>query len=129
MLSAKYSCSGSPLVLGKGRTAIAWHQRSCIATHPSDMCIALAALEAKVHVIGPSGERAIAFADFHRLPRDNDTPQRDSNLHKDEIVTGVELPSHGFTRNYTYLEIRDRLSHAFALVSVAVGLDLSGGTV
>jgi xanthine dehydrogenase YagS FAD-binding subunit len=67
---------------------------SCIATHPSDMCVALAALAAKVHVAGPSGERSIAFADFHRLP--GDTPERDANLGPDEIITAVELPAEGF---------------------------------
>jgi len=107
--------------------AILGTSEACIATHPSDMCVALAALEAKVHVLGPAGERAIPFAEFHRLP--GDTPQIDSNLRPDEIVTAVELPSPGFADNYTYLKIRDRLSYAFALVSVAVGLDLSGGVV
>jgi xanthine dehydrogenase YagS FAD-binding subunit len=107
--------------------AILGSSPACIATHPSDMCVALAALEAKVHVLGPAGERAIPFADFHRLP--GDTPQIDTNLRPDEIVTAVELPAPGFAEHYTYLKIRDRLSYAFALVSVAVGLDLSGGVV
>ena len=107
--------------------AILGSSEACIATHPSDMCVALAALEAKVHVLGPAGERAIPFADFHRLP--GDTPQIDTNLRPDEIVTAVELPASGFADHYTYLKIRDRLSYAFALVSVAVGLDLSGGVV
>jgi xanthine dehydrogenase YagS FAD-binding subunit len=107
--------------------AILGSSEACIATHPSDMCVALAALEAKVHVLGPAGERAIPFADFHRLP--GDTPQIDTNLRPDEIVTAVELPAPGFAEHYTYLKIRDRLSYAFALVSVAVGLDLSGGVV
>ena len=100
---------------------------ACIAVHPSDMCVALAVLEAKVHVAGPRGEREIAFADFHRLP--GNTPQRDTNLEPDELVTDVELPPRGFGSNYTYLKIRDRLSYAFALVSVAVGLELDGGTI
>jgi xanthine dehydrogenase YagS FAD-binding subunit len=100
---------------------------ACIATHPSDMCVALAALDAKVHVTGPNGERAIAFADFHRLPADE--PQRDTNLGSDEIVTAVELPAQGFASNYTYLKLRDRLSYAFALVSVAAALDMDGDTV
>jgi xanthine dehydrogenase YagS FAD-binding subunit len=100
---------------------------SCIAVHPSDMCVALAVLEAKVHVTGPGGERTIAIADFHRLP--GDTPQRDTNLGADELVTAVELPPRGFAANYTYLKIRDRLSYAFALVSVAVGLELEGNTI
>jgi xanthine dehydrogenase YagS FAD-binding subunit len=107
--------------------AILGSSEACIATHPSDMCVALAALEAKVHVLGPAGERAIPFADFHRLP--GDTPQIDTNLRPDEIVTAVELPASGFAEHYTYLKIRDRLSYAFALVSVAVGFDLSGGVV
>src|SRR5262245_16597435 len=107
--------------------AILGSSEACIATHPSDMCVALAALDAKVHVSGPSGERAIPFADFHRLPAD--TPQIDTNLRREEIVTAIELPARGFADHYTYLKIRDRLSYAFALVSVAVGLDLSGGTI
>ncbi|HEU0059904.1 MAG TPA: xanthine dehydrogenase family protein subunit M [Hyphomicrobiaceae bacterium] len=107
--------------------AILGSSEACIATHPSDMCVALAALEAKVHVLGPAGERAIPFADFHRLP--GDTPQIDTNLRPDEIITAVELPAPGFADHYTYLKIRDRLSYAFALVSVAVGLDLDGGLV
>src|SRR5205807_9233205 len=95
--------------------------------HPSDMCVALAALEAKVHVAGPTGERVMAFADFHRLP--GDTPQLDTNLQPNEIVTAVELPARGFATNYTYLKIRDRLSYAFALVSVAAALELDGDTI
>src|SRR5204862_5292043 len=97
------------------------------ATHPSDMCVALAVLEAKVHVTGPGGDRAIAFADFHRLP--GNTPQRDTNLHPNEIITAVVLPARGFATNYSYLKIRDRLSYAFALVSVAAALELDGGTI
>jgi len=99
----------------------------CIATHPSDMCVALAALEACVHVAGPAGERTIAFADFHRLP--GDTPQRDTNLGADEIVTAIELPPRGFADHYTYLKIRDRLSYAFALVSVAAAMELDGDRI
>ena len=104
--------------------AILGTSEACIAVHPSDMCVALAALEAKVHVAGPSGERVIAFADFHRLP--GDTPERDSNLNPNEIITAVELPARGFAANYSYLKIRDRLSYAFALVSVAAALELDG---
>jgi xanthine dehydrogenase YagS FAD-binding subunit len=100
---------------------------ACIATHPSDMCVALAALEAKVHAIGPQGARVIAFEDFHRLP--GNTPERDTNLEPDEIITAVELPVQGFAKNYSYLKIRDRLSYAFALVSVAAALDLDGDTI
>jgi xanthine dehydrogenase YagS FAD-binding subunit len=100
---------------------------ACIAAHPSDMCVALAVLEATVHVAGRNGERTIAFADFHRLP--GDTPQRDTNLAHGEIVTAVELPARGFPTNYTYLKVRDRLSYAFALVSVAAALELDGDTI
>ena len=99
----------------------------CIATHPSDMCVALAALEARVLATGRDGERSIAFADFHRLP--GDAPHVDTNLRADEIITAVELPPKGFAGHYSYLKIRDRLSYAFALVSVAVGLELEGDTI
>jgi xanthine dehydrogenase YagS FAD-binding subunit len=120
--------SGCSAIGGVNRMhAILGTSEACIAVHPSDMCVALAALEAKVHVAGPSGERAIAFADFHRLP--GDTPQRDSNLEAGEIITAVELPARGFAANYSYLKIRDRLSYAFALVSVAAALELDGGGV
>jgi len=107
--------------------AILGTSEHCIATHPSDMCVALAALEARVLVTGRGGERSIAFADFHRLP--GDTPHVESTLASDEVITAVELPSRGFAKNYTYLKIRDRLSYAFALVSIAVGLELEGDTV
>ena len=120
--------SGCSAVNGLNRMhAILGTSEDCIATHPSDMCVALAALDAKVHVAGPSGERAMAFADFHRLP--GTTPQRDTNLRPDEIVTAVELPAQGFAGNYSYLKIRDRLSYAFALVSVAAALELDSGTI
>ena len=121
---------------GSGCSAIDGHNRmhailgasaACIAVHPSDMCVALAMLDAKVHVSGASGDRVIAFADFHRLP--GDTPQRDTNLNAGEIITAVELPPQGFARHHTYLKIRDRLSYAFALVSVAVGLELDGDII
>jgi xanthine dehydrogenase YagS FAD-binding subunit len=120
--------SGCSAVEGINRMhAILGASEACIATHPSDMCVALAALEARVHVQGTAGERTIALADFHRLP--GDTPQRDTNLSPDEIITAVELPARGFAANYTYLKIRDRLSYAFALVSVAVGLEMDGDTI
>src|SRR6476661_7544092 len=107
--------------------AILGTSEACIATHPSDMCVALAALEAKVHVAGATGERTIAFDDFHRLP--GDTPQLDNNLQPSEIITAIELPARGFAANYSYLKIRDRLSYAFALVSVAAALELEGDTI
>jgi xanthine dehydrogenase YagS FAD-binding subunit len=120
--------SGCSAIDGYNRGhAILGGSDACIATHPSDMCVALAMLEAKVHVSGASGDRVIAFADFHRLP--GDTPQRDTNLNAGEIIIAVEVPPRGFATNYTYLKIRDRLSYAFALVSVAVGLELDGDII
>ena len=107
--------------------AILGESEHCIATHPSDMAVALAALEAVVLVSGPEGERAIPIADFHRLP--GNTPHIDTNLGEDEIITAIELPAKGFARNYTYLKVRDRASYAFALVSVAAGLEMEGGTI
>ena len=122
--------SGCPAKTGLSRIhAILGASEACIATHPSDMCVALAALAATVQVTGPGGERTIAFADFHRLP--GDTPWLDSNLARDEIITSVTLPaeSAAFATNYTYLKLRDRHSYAFALVSVAAGLRMDGGVI
>ncbi len=103
--------SGCSAVGGLNRmNAILGTSESCIAVHPSDMCVALAVLEATVRVTGPRGERVMSLSDFHRLP--GDTPQRDTNLAGDELVTSVELPARGFAANYTYLKIRDRLSYA-----------------
>jgi xanthine dehydrogenase YagS FAD-binding subunit len=99
----------------------------CIAVHPSDMCVALAALEAVVHVTGKDGDRTIPFAEFHRLP--GDTPQIDTNLGKDEIITSIDLPAQGFADHYAYLKVRDRASYAFALVSVAAALEMDGDTI
>ncbi len=120
--------SGCSAIGGLNRMhAILGASDACIATHPSDMCVALAALDASVHVTGPSATRVIAFTDFHRLP--GDAPERDTNLRPDELITAVELPARGFATHYTYLKIRDRLSYAFALVSVAAGLELHGNTI
>jgi xanthine dehydrogenase YagS FAD-binding subunit len=120
--------SGCSAIRGLNRmNAILGSSDTCIAVHPSDMCVALAVLEAKVHVIGTRGERVVAFADLHRLP--GDTPERDTNLEPNDLITAIELPPVGFAANYTYLKIRDRLSYAFALVSVAVGLELDGSTL
>ena len=117
--------SGCSAIGGTNRiNAILGTSEACIATHPSDLCVALAALEARVHVTGASGARSIPFADFHRLP--GETPHIDSNLKRDEIIVAVELPAEGFATNYTYLKIRDRASYAFALVSVAAALKLDG---
>jgi xanthine dehydrogenase YagS FAD-binding subunit len=120
--------SGCSAISGLNRMhAILGTSDACIATHPSDMCVALTVLEATVHVQGPGGERTIAFADFHRLP--GDTPHIDTNLRADEMVTAITLPPQGFATSYTYLKLRDRLSYAFALVSVAVGMELEGGAI
>ena len=99
----------------------------CIATHPSDMCVAMAALGARVNVVGPDGPRSMAFTDFHRLP--GETPHLDNNLAPHELITSVELPRDGFTQHYSYLKIRDRLAYAFALVSVAAALQIEGGRI
>lgn len=100
---------------------------NCIATFPSDMCVGLAALEATIRVTGSNGERTIPIADFHRLP--GDTPHLDNNLQTDEVITGIDLPAKGFSKNFAYLKIRDRLSYAFALVSVAAALEMEGNTI
>jgi xanthine dehydrogenase YagS FAD-binding subunit len=107
--------------------AILGASEQCIATHPSDLCIALAALAATVRVEGPQGERTIPFADFHRLP--GDTPQIDTNLGADEIITAIDLPPRGFAEHHTYLKLRDRASYAFALVSVAAALEIKNGEI
>ena len=101
----------------------------CIATHPSDMCVALTALDALVQVEGPQGPRTIPFAEFHRLP--GDTPQLDTNLKHGELITAIDLPaaSSAFSAHSYYLKIRDRASYAFALVSVAAALDIQNGTI
>jgi xanthine dehydrogenase YagS FAD-binding subunit len=99
----------------------------CIAVHPSDMCVALAALEAVVRVSGDEGDRAIPFAEFHRLP--GDTPDVDTNLRPSEIITSIDLPAKGFAGHYAYLKVRDRTSYAFALVSVAAALEMNGDTI
>jgi xanthine dehydrogenase YagS FAD-binding subunit len=100
--------------------AILGASEHCIATNPSDMAVALAALDAGVTVAGPGGIRSIPFADYLRLP--GDEPWRDNNLAPAELVTAIELPPGDFSAHYTYLKLRDRLSYAFALVSVAVVL-------
>lgn len=109
--------------------AILGASEHCIATHPSDMCVALAALDAVVHVQSIRGERTIAFHDFHRLPGEH--PERDSTLEPDELITHISLPdAAAFASNSVYLKFRDRASYAFALVSVAVALDVApDGTV
>ena len=99
----------------------------CIAVHPSDMCVALAALDAQVIITSKKGEKRMPFVDFHRLPDDH--PELDNHLGKDELILGVEIPDNNFAKNSYYLKVRDRQSYAFALVSVAAGLDLDGTTI
>jgi xanthine dehydrogenase YagS FAD-binding subunit len=120
--------SGCAAIKGFNRIhAILGASSECIATNPSDMNVALAALNATIHVQGPKGKRTIAFADFHRLP--GTTPQLDTNLQPDELITAVELPAPRFAKHSYYLKVRDRQSYAFALVSVAAGLEMSSNTI
>jgi xanthine dehydrogenase YagS FAD-binding subunit len=100
---------------------------TCIATNPSDMCVALYALDAKVEVVGPKGKRTIPVVDFHRLP--GTTPQIDTNLKPDELIVAVTLPAAKFAKHSWYLKARDRQSYAFALVSVAAGLEMDGDNI
>jgi xanthine dehydrogenase YagS FAD-binding subunit len=99
----------------------------CVATHPSDMCVALAALDAVVHLQGPDGERSLPFTDLHRLPGDH--PEIETLLNPGELITAIELPALPFGPRSTYRKVRDRASYAFALVSVAAALELEGGNV
>lgn len=99
----------------------------CIAAHPSDMCVALAALDAVIHTHGPRGERNIPFTEFHLLPGDH--PERENVLEHGELITAVTLPPLPFAKRSRYLKLRDRASYAFALVSVAAALDLKGKTI
>jgi len=116
--------SGCAAIHGVNRIhAILGASSQCIATHPSDMCVALAALNATVQVTGPNGSRAIAFEDFHRLP--GNTPQIETNLHHGELITSIDLPAAMLGARAHYLKVRDRNSYAFALVSVAAVVDLS----
>jgi xanthine dehydrogenase YagS FAD-binding subunit len=123
-------------VPGSGCGALAGYNRmhalfgasdQCIAVNPSDMNVALRALDATVRVTGKGGERTIKIADFHRLP--GDKPQLDNTLQKGELVTAVDLPDSPYQQNVQYLKIRDRTSYAFALVSVAAGLNISDNTI
>lgn len=120
--------SGCSAIGGYNRImAIMGTSESCIAVFPSDMCVALAALDAVVNITGPAGNRSLPFADFHRLP--GDTPHLDNNLLHGELITSIELPAKGFSKNYSYLKLRDRSSYSFALVSVATGFELDGDTI
>ena len=100
---------------------------ACIATHPSDMCVALAALDAAVELQGARGRRLLSLADFHRLP--GTTPERDTNVARDELIVAVRVPPSAFSARSDYLKIRDRASYAFALVSVAAAAAVADGRV
>jgi xanthine dehydrogenase YagS FAD-binding subunit len=104
-----------------------WSEK-CVAVHPSDMCVALVALDAVVKVQGANGQqRSIPFEEYHRLP--GETPEKDNNLKQGEMVTAIEIPKNSFADRSYYLKVRDRASYAFALVSVAVALETAGATV
>ncbi len=100
---------------------------ACVATHPSDMCVALAALDAVVHLHGSSGDRTVALCDLHRLP--DDRPDVETVLEPGELITAVGLPASGLAAHSTYRKVRDRSSYAFALVSVAAALELDGDVI
>lgn len=120
--------SGCSAIGGFNRIhAILGTSDTCIATHPSDMCVALAALDATVQVTGDNGSRSIPFLEFHRLPGDN--PERDTNLEPGELITAIDLPENGFSGHFEYLKVRDRPSYAFALVSVAAALEMDGENI
>ena len=120
--------SGCSAIKGYNRIhAILGHSENCIAVFPSDMCVALAALEAVVNISGPNGNRTIEFSNFHRLP--GDSPQLDNHLKVGEIISGIDLPEKGFSENYSYLKLRDRSSYSFSLVSVATALKLENGKI
>lgn len=120
--------SGCGAIEGYNRVhAILGQSEHCIATHPSDMCVALAVLDASVEVTGPKGSRGISFGDFHRLPGDH--PEIDTNLAPDELITSVDLPPLPSGARTHYVKMRDRSSYAFALVSVAVVLELRAGSI
>lgn len=120
--------SGCPAITGHNRTlAILGASEHCIATNPSDMCVALAALEATVHIEGPKGSRAVAFGDFHLLP--GDTPHRETVLEPGDLITDVTLPPPIAGSKQVYLKLRDRASYEFALASAAVVVTIATGKI
>ena len=128
MCNKRQPGSGCGALEGFNRThAILGASPACIAVHPSDMCVALLALDAQVQVQGPNGQRAIPMTVFHRLP--GSEPQHDTTLAAGELILSVDLPAQAFARHAHYLKMRDRASYAFALVSVAAALDIDGGNV
>lgn len=113
--------------LNRTHAVFGW-SKQCVAVHPSDMCVALAALDAKVKVLKPGGaERTIPFGNYHRLP--DEQPQKDNTLEPGELVTAIEIPKNRLAAHSYYLKVRDRASYAFALVSVAAALELDGDVI
>jgi xanthine dehydrogenase YagS FAD-binding subunit len=121
---------------GSGCSAIEGYNRKhailgisdhCIATHPSDMCVAMAALDAIINAESPNGKRSINFEDFHLLP--GNTPDKENSLLNDELITSVEIPPLPFASNSTYIKVRDRSSYEFALTSAAIALELNGDVI
>jgi xanthine dehydrogenase YagS FAD-binding subunit len=120
--------TGCPAIAGSNRTlAILGTSEQCIATNPSDMCVAMAALEATIHVQGPKGLRAIPIADFHLLP--GNTPQRETVLEPGDLITHVTLSPPVAGSKHVYLKLRDRASYEFALASAAIVITIAGGNV
>lgn len=120
--------SGCGAIGGRNRQeAVLGTSEHCIATHPSDLAVALAALDAVVHIRGAAAERDVPMHAFYHLP--SDTPHVENALARDELITGVSLPLLPFAEHSTYLKVRDRAQYEFALVSAAVALDLQGGTI
>lgn len=120
--------TGCPAIRGFNRMhAIFGASDHCVAVHPSDMCVSLAALDAVVQVEGAGGQRQIPFGEFHRLPEA--TPERDTNLEPGELITAIIIPPMPMARSGVYIKLRDRTSYAFALISVAAMLDISDGKI
>lgn len=120
--------SGCPAIPGYNHIhAILGASNKCIATHPSDMCVALVTLDAVIRVEGSRGARQIPITEFHRLP--GDTPHIDTNLQPDELIVAVDLPATSFAKRSRYLKIRERAQYAFALVSVAAAMDIQNGRI
>lgn len=121
--------SGCGALEGENRmSAIVGYSEQCIAVHPSDLCVALVALDANVLVTEKGGKQVvIPFKDFHRLP--GTTPERDNNLPANGVITAVEIPNNPFNKNFAYVKVRDRDSYAFALISVAAALQLQNNNI
>lgn len=120
--------TGCPAITGANRTlAVLGASEHCIATNPSDMCVAMAALEATIHILGPKGTRAIPIGGFHLLP--GSTPQRETVLEPGDLITHVTLPPPIAGSKQVYLKLRDRASYEFALASAAIAISVAGGKV